>query len=251
MNEIILRPHMVHSGSLILVNNINPMYTEYASACELTLFNGENSEILLEKEASSSLSRLIHDIGGQEEITAVSGYRTQNEQRAIYSDSLKDNGPDFTRKYVALPNHSEHQTGLAVDLGLQKENIDFIRPDFPDEGICARFKAQAPSGGFIQRYKKGKENITGIADEPWHFRYLGCPHAELTECWHMALEEYIEEIKKYTQDNPLRFKGTDLKETEIFFLPQKGSSQTLRLPENIPYRISGNNIDGFIITLWR
>ena len=121
------------------------MYTEYASACELTLFNGENSEILLEKEASSSLSRLIHDIGGQEEITAVSGYRTQNEQRAIYSDSLKDNGPDFTRKYVALPNHSEHQTGLAVDLGLQKGNIDFIRPDFPDEGICARFKAQAPS----------------------------------------------------------------------------------------------------------
>ena len=168
---------MVHSGSLILVNNINPIYTEYASDCELTLFNGENSEILLEKEASSSLSRLIHDIGGQEEITAVSGYRTQNEQRAIYSDSLKDNGPDFTRKYVALPNHSEHQTGLAVDLGLQKENIDFIRPDFPDEGICARFKAQAPSGGFIQRYKKGKENITGIADEPWHFRYLGCPHA--------------------------------------------------------------------------
>ena len=186
---------MVHSGSLILVNNINPIYTEYASDCELTLFNGENSEILLEKEASSSLSRLIHDIGGQEEITAVSGYRTQNEQRAIYSDSLKDNGPDFTRKYVALPNHSEHQTGLAVDLGLQKGNIDFIRPDFPDEGICARFKAQAPSGGFIQRYKRGKENITGIADEPWHFRYLGCPHAELTECWHMALEEYIEEIK--------------------------------------------------------
>lgn len=251
MNEIILQTHMIHSGSLILVNNINPIYPEYASDCELTLLNDKNSEILLEKETASALSRLIHDVGGQKEIIAVSGYRTQNEQRAIYSNSLKENGPDFTRKYVALPNHSEHQTGLAVDLGLQKENIDFIRPDFPDEGICAQFKAQAPSYGFIQRYKKDKENITGIANEPWHFRYLGCPHAELTECRHMALEEYIEEIKNYTQGNPMRFKGADSRQAEIFFLPQKGRSQTLRLPDNIPYKISGNNIDGFIITLWR
>ena len=152
---------------------------------------------------------------------------------------------------MALPNHSEHQTGLAIDLGLKQENIDFIRPYFPDEGICGRFKALAPSFGFIQRYKKGKEAITGIAEEPWHFRYIGRPHAELAECWHMALEEYIEEIKKYTQQAPLSFEGPSLFKYEIFFIPSNGHEQIINLPENVSCEISGNNIDGFIITLRR
>lgn len=73
-------------------------------------------------------------------IVPVSGYRSLNEQMDIYNDSLKDNGEDFTRKYVALPKHSEHQTGLAIDLGLNKEKIDFIRPDFPYDGICGTFR---------------------------------------------------------------------------------------------------------------
>lgn len=251
MNKITLLPNMLHSGNLILVNNAQPLYLEHSRESELTLFCGEEPGILLEKEAASSLNDLLQAIKGRENILGVSGYRTQNEQRAIYSDSLKSNGPEFTRKYVALPNHSEHQTGLAIDLGLKQENIDFIRPYFPDEGICGRFKALAPSFGFIQRYKKGKEAITGIAEEPWHFRYIGRPHAELAECWHMALEEYIEEIKKYTQQAPLSFEGPSLFKYEIFFIPSNGHEQIINLPENVSCEISGNNTDGFIITLRR
>ena len=128
MNEIILQPGLIYSGSLILVNKIHPIYTEHANQSELTLFSEESQPILLEKETAAVLERLIGDINGRKSILAVSGYRTQKEQRAIYSDSLKANGPDFTRRYVALPNHSEHQTGLAVDLGLRQKEIDFIRP---------------------------------------------------------------------------------------------------------------------------
>lgn len=251
MNEIILQPGLIYSGSLILVNKIYPIYTEHANQSELTLFSEESQPILLEKETAAVLERLIGDINGRKSILAVSGYRTQKEQRAIYSDSLKANGPDFTRRYVALPNHSEHQTGLAVDLGLRQKEIDFIRPYFPDEGVCGRFKELAPVYGFIQRYKRSKENITGISEEPWHFRYIGRPHAELAECLHMALEEYIEELKKYPQDSPLRFKSALNQSYEIFYAPSNGKAQTVRLPDDIPYNISGNNTDGFIITLWR
>ena len=101
---------MLHSGNLILVNNAQPLYLEHSGESELTLFCGKEPGILLEKEAASSLNDLLQAIKGRENILGVSGYRTQNEQRAIYSDSLKSNGPEFTRKYVALPNHSEHQT---------------------------------------------------------------------------------------------------------------------------------------------
>ena len=72
---------------------------------------------------------------------------------------------------------SEHQTGLAIDLGLASEEIDVIRPNFPYSGVCAAFRKQAADYGFILRYPAGKEAVTGIAYEPWHFRYVGVPHA--------------------------------------------------------------------------
>lgn len=64
---------------------------------------------------------------------------------------LQENGTEFTAKFVAMPGHSEHQTGLAIDLGLRQPDIDFIRPAFPYEGICQKFRELAPAFGFIER----------------------------------------------------------------------------------------------------
>ena len=85
---------------------------------------------------------------------------------------MRESGRKFTETYVAVPGHSEHETGLAIDLGLKQDVIDFIRPEFPYEGICQRFRQLAPKYGFIERYPKGKEEVTGIGQEPWHFRYV-------------------------------------------------------------------------------
>lgn len=70
---------------------------------------------------------------------------------------------------------SEHETGLAIDLALAGEEPDFIRPPFPDRGICRRFRQRCADFGFVLRYPAGKETVTGIAHEPWHFRYVGVP----------------------------------------------------------------------------
>ncbi|MEG0092313.1 MAG: D-alanyl-D-alanine carboxypeptidase family protein, partial [Oscillospiraceae bacterium] len=147
--------------------------------------------------------------------------------------SLLENGEDFTQKYVALPNHSEHQTGLAIDLGQKSENIDFIRPNFPYFGICQSFRQTAPKYGFIQRYQLGKEAVTGISAEPWHFRFVGYPHSAI--------------IAK----NHLNFKD-EKDEFEIFYLPISSQEPvSLCVPANCTCQVSGNNYDGVIITLQR
>ena len=99
-----------------------------------------------------------HLIGGWNHIAPVSGWRSQEEQQSIWNESTEENGADFTAKYVAQPGHSEHQTGLAIDLGLRREKLDFIRPSFPYSGICEIFRQKAARYGFIERYPAGKED---------------------------------------------------------------------------------------------
>lgn len=152
------------------------------------------TEVLLERQAAYALEQLMARIDGWRAIVPVSGWRSGMEQRQIWEDSLRENGMEFTKTYVAFPGHSEHESGLAIDLGLKKENIDFIRPDFPYDGICGTFRALAPDYGFIERYPKGKEAVTGIGHEPWHFRYVGTPHARrMTEAG-LVLEEYVGQL---------------------------------------------------------
>ena len=190
----------------------------------------------------------------KESIALVSGYRSEKEQTDIYESSLKENGAEFTAKFVALPNHSEHQTGLAIDLGLEKENIDFICPDFPYEGICEKFRAVAPQYGFIERYRKGKENITKIAPEPWHFRYVGFPHSAIISENNFALEEYIEYLKQFSaNDTHLKYDNGKT-HFEIFYIQaEKADNTKIMLPCHTDgaapaYEISGNNVDGFVVT---
>ena len=140
--------------------------------------------------AAEALEWLMTEIRGWSGIAAISGWRSLAEQQQIWDNSLRENGEAFTRRYVALPGHSEHQTGLAIDLGQRTGHIDFIRPHFPDTGLCRVFQGRAAEFGFILRYPAGKEHITGIAHEPWHFRYVGTPHAAYILQMGLTLEEY-------------------------------------------------------------
>ena len=130
-------------------------------------------------------------MGGEGKIIPVSGYRPHAEQLALWEETLRAQGEEFTRKYVAIPGCSEHESGLAIDLAADAPDIDFICPEFPPTGICQIFREKAPFYGFIQRYPKGKEDITGISEEPWHFRYVGMPHSKIIAERGLVLEEYI------------------------------------------------------------
>ncbi len=177
-------------NSLILVNRHCPCPTD--NVRDLVPVHEHYPHILMEREAVQALFGLMEQLDGWRQIVPVSGWRSLEEQKAIYEQSLRDHGQEFTEQFVALPGHSEHQTGLAIDLGLRQPEIDFIRPSFPCEGVCQRFRELAPAFGFIERYPAGKESVTGIAHEPWHFRYTGTPYAEELTRRKLTLEEYLE-----------------------------------------------------------
>lgn len=249
MKAVVIPAKSVHSGKLILVNAQHPYRDKNTDGTLVTVCTG--SEILLERRAAVLFDKLMTAINGWPQIDAVSGWRSHREQQSIYLKSLLQNGIDFTKQYVAKPGHSEHQTGLAIDLGLSKSQPDFIRPDFPYSGICRKFREKAAEYGFIERYPKGKEAVTGIAHEPWHFRYVGAPHAAVMTRLDLTLEEYSDFIKQYRYgENYFPFRsGAQL--IKISYLKaETGDDLETELDDSVPYSVSGNNTDGFILTEW-
>ena len=234
----------IHNGLLILVNAEHPIQHMERPALAPAV---PGSDILLDTRAAAMLSGLISRISAAGEIVPVSGWRSEAEQREIWDGSMRESGEEFTRKYVALPGCSEHQTGLAIDLALRADNIDFIRPEFPYDGVCGRFRALAADYGFVERYQGGKEGVTGIAAEPWHFRYVGRPHARIMCEMGLCLEEYVEYLRAYPYPERLLEVRGEVYEAEVGFA---GARDTLGLPD-APYQVSGNNVDGYIYTLWR
>ena len=77
------------------------------------------------------LDQLLAAVGSVGAIVPVSGYRPRAEQQAIWEDALAEHGKAFTETYVARPGCSEHQTGLAIDLGENGPEVDFLCPAFP------------------------------------------------------------------------------------------------------------------------
>jgi len=253
MKSVILEEKDIYSGCLILINRSQPFRgDEKAVMQKLAPAHADYPDVLLEAKASYMLSQLMRELGIKDAIVPVSGFRSVQEQRAIFESSMKENGEAFTLKYVALPGHSEHQTGLAIDLAEKAGDIDFIRPHFPYTGICQSFRELSSKYGFIERYQAGKEAITGIGHEPWHFRYVGYPHSELIHQNSLTLEEYID----FIQDYPYAGKHLRLEDgsrrIDVSYIKASSSSETIvEVQDQIPFHISGNNRDGFIMTEWR
>lgn len=250
MITITLPTYKIHTGSLILVN---PRYgfTDRETAKPVPVLE-KFCSVRLQRRAVTLLSNLMEEIHGWQRIVPVSGWRSLREQQAIWDDTLKEKGIDFTQKYVAVPGHSEHQTGLAIDLGLKQDRIDFIRPEFPYEGICQTFREKAADYGFIERYPAGKEGITGIGHEPWHFRYVGIPHASVMKKHNLTLEEYILFLSHFPHGREPYLIRAGRQDVMVSYLKASAEGETvLEVSASSPYCISGNNVDGFIITEWR
>lgn len=117
-----------------------------------------------------------------------SGYRSYDYQQVVLNALIKEKGND-AYKLVALPGASEHQTGLAVDFAYYENGIynDDVKED-DKEAIW--LKNNCWKYGFILRYPKGKENITGYNFEPWHFRFVGLELAKKIYDEDLTLEEY-------------------------------------------------------------
>lgn len=249
MRTVVLNKNEIYHGNMVLVNAQYPLRQDHIAG--LVPADAQFPEIQLKHEAADALQLALEKISAGNSIVPVSGYRSGEEQTNLYQESIRDNGLEFTQKYVALPNHSEHETGLAIDLGLNQEHIDFIRPEFPYDGICDEFRKVATEYGFILRYGQDKEQITGISHEPWHFRFVGYPHSKIMQQHNFAMEEYIEFIKNYRSDSRLTYQDEYGMHIEMYYIPALDEQTCVTIPREFDYQVSGNNVDGFIVTVWR
>lgn len=151
--------------------------------------------VLVDPVVADSLEKLIKKLGFEKNIITIDAYRSKNTQESLWKNTIEEEGIDFANKFVAKPGCSEHELGLAVDLGLAEKDNDFIRPSFSNSPIVDDFLETMVDFGFILRYQKNKQHITKINYEPWHFRYVGTPHSSIIMQQDWALEEYIEFLR--------------------------------------------------------
>ena len=187
---------------LALVNKQNPLPEDWEKYLETTfLTNSVGDYVEVELKAYAACKKLIKDVEENDGIHLEldSARRSVAAQQDIWDRFMIKYGEEYTLKTVATPGYSEHQTGLAIDLYFIKDgetyyyNEDMVQ--HPE--VWKKVHAKLAKYGFILRYPKGKEDITGYGYEEWHIRYVDDPAiAEYITEKDITFEEYIEEIRK-------------------------------------------------------
>ncbi len=253
------------TGELVLVNNMIKFRGSVNEEELLVVRDNKNSSymvsdrnVMLLPSAMNALNEMLGDFfaaTGNNGVMARSGYRTVEYQQELYEDDLASSGASSST-LVAMPGYSEHHTGLVVDFTTYNSQTDSYR-EFDGTGDFAWIMENCHRYGFINRYPEGKEKLTLIDNEPWHFRYVGIPHASIMKDYDFCLEEYIDFIKNYTIDSGFLLKDTDDGARYIVYYVPLSSGETTAVyhpkkhgsDEFYPYSISGNNVDGFIVTV--
>lgn len=122
-------------------------------------------------------------------LAAVSGYRSEATQEVLYNNYVDRDGQEAADRYSARPGHSEHQTGLTMDVSGANGKCA-VQDCFADTPEAKWIEENAHKFGFIVRYPKDKEHITGYKYEPWHIRYVGKEIAQEIYEKQITLEEY-------------------------------------------------------------
>lgn len=246
----------ISKGNLILVNDSHVFSgAEQAESESFTGIDSLRSDYYSIKNVSMKMDTLalknfnammngFFKETGKTDIMITEAFVSVNSQNTIYNLALENS------KYESRGGYSEHQTGLAVDLGIYPDDDRSFR--YVPSGDYAWIRDNCVKYGFVQRYQDDKASVTGIRDHSEHFRYVGIPHAWYMTNNNLCLEEYLQELKKYTYGNKtLSFSCFD-KSYEIYYIRSKdgesGNSE-IYVPVNAQYSVSGNNADGFIVTI--
>lgn len=167
---------------LYVVNKKRPLPDKYTPSD----LNGP-----MRAEAKKSIDNLFAGAkSANTSLKIISGYRSQSTQASLYNGYVARDGQASADTYSARPRYSEHQTGLAVDIGNSNGSCD-LEICFGDSLAGQWLKANAQNYGFVIRYPKDKTSITGYQYEPWHLRYVGTETAKSVASSGKTLEEYF------------------------------------------------------------
>ena len=178
----------------VLVNKKNIIKNSYYKKVNfVTIKDIDDEEIQVEEETYKAYIKLYEFLKSINiEIGIASAYRSLDYQQKIYNDFEKLYGKDYAEKYVAPVGASEHHTGLAIDISVKLEDKYSLNDlTHEEEFVFEKIHKHLKDYGFILRYPKGKEHITGYPYEPWHIRYVGEFIANIITENNYTLEEYL------------------------------------------------------------
>ncbi|WP_438284847.1 M15 family metallopeptidase [Bacillus cereus] len=235
-----LSSYQIYKGDLLLVNRDYPVKKDSIRSDIINV--NHNTELVrgyvifdrnlrLSKDVVKKFLNVV-DAAGKESVNHFlisSGYRDFQEQKQLYEKM----GSDY-----ALPaGYSEHNLGLSLDIGsTQKKMEKAPEGKWIEENVWKH--------GFVLRYPKNKSNITGIQYEPWHIRYVGLPHSAIMQKKNFTLEEYLEFLK---EEKEISTEVEGKKYTVSYY--KVSENMKVNVPANKQYEISGNNMDGVIVTV--
>lgn len=183
------------SWELTLVNDWNPVPANYEAGVTMVKAGTMNQSV------DSRIKGATDDLlkaGAKHGINVVSGYRSASHQATLYwrrVNQYRAQGKSdaeaqrLTGTIIKRPGYSEHNCGLAVDLG-GSGNFR-LEEDFEQTAAYKWLIENCAEYGFILRYPQGKEEITGVTFEPWHYRYVGVEAAKEIMSRGLCLEEYL------------------------------------------------------------
>ncbi|MGM2841163.1 M15 family metallopeptidase [Bacillus cereus group sp. Bce002] len=240
MEKVEITKEEIYKGDLLLVNKDYPVKKDSIRSDIINV--NHSSELVrgyvifdrnlrLSKDVVKKFLNVVDAAGkdGVQHFLMNSGYRDFQEQSKLY----KEMGSDY-----ALPaGYSEHNLGLSLDVGsTQKKMEKAPEGKWIEENVWKH--------GFVLRYPKNKSHITGIQYEPWHIRYVGLPHSAIMQKKKMTLEEYLDFLKEKKEIT------TDVEGTKYTVSYYKVSgNRKVNVPANKQYEISGNNMDGVVVTV--
>ncbi|MCD7800779.1 MAG: D-alanyl-D-alanine carboxypeptidase family protein [Ruminococcus sp.] len=227
----------LYSGNLVNVTIDN--YSDYYSKnLELSNIYENRNEYYAVNSIDDEISSNV--IGELNSMLSDFGQATDNTDSMIklayiYPDDLTD------------ILKCDHITGLSFNLSSYDGNTI---EDFNGSGDFSWIMDRADKYGFIQRYPSDKVQYTGI-DEPSHFRYVGLPHSSYMKENNLCLEEYIATVKLYTYDNPLEITTFNGRTYDVYYVSAyfDDSYTNIPIPMDKEYSISGDNVEGYIVTV--
>ena len=247
----------IYSGNLILANLQNKLHFLEADNLLSIKKDGGSSHLLvsvfkhqLGSEALSALATLAEDFHTAlsensdrtvMDLLVTDAYHTSDEQQALFDQKLDP----------APAGYSDFQTGLSVSLKFFDGTFTYTIGNHQAEAETAWLMQNYAKYGFILRYPEGKKDQTGYDANNAHFRYVGVPHAQYITENNLSLEEYVELLRGYTMEKPLQIVVDGVKYS-VYYTASQGTESTVAVPgfsTAVDYSISGNNVDGFIVTV--
>lgn len=253
------------SGFLVLVNKEHPyifdnMPSIVAKESNISIYSAKSQNyfvkdinVMMDQTAIDAFNVMMDDYyaqnGNKKNIIVTQGLRTYEEQQAMLEAKIAQYGENQT--IAQTPGNSEHHTGLAFDISTY---VDSIMGTFTGDGEYKWVHDNAHKYGFVLRYPEGKEDITGISYESWHFRYVGIPHAQYMYRNGLTLEEYISVLSSCKFDES-ELSVTDEATGEIYSIyavPVANDGAQVPVPSGASekeYTLSGDNCGHVIVTV--